>query len=72
VCEGFDYTGGAIRVVLAPRVGPDFLVVLFRTPKDALQLARVTHSTVRGNALLFLGPTSRSRVLRRLFAKIAP
>jgi hypothetical protein len=71
-CVGFDYAGGGIRAYLAPRTGPDFLVVLFRTPAEARAVADVVHAPARGNALLFLGPTHRAGRLRRVFAKIAP
>lgn len=38
-CSGLDYAGDGIVAYLAPRTGPTFEVILFRTRADATQIA---------------------------------
>ena len=68
-CVGLDYTGDGL-VYLAPRVGPRFQVIVFRTSSDAAQVARLVHGERRGNAVLYeLRPSTR---IRAIFEKILP
>lgn len=38
-CSGLDYAGDGIVASLAPRTGPTFEVIVFRTRADATQIA---------------------------------
>lgn len=70
VCRSLDYAGSGIVAFLAPRTRPQFELIVFRTPAEARQIARLVHGRRRGNAVLYqLQPAAQ---IRAIFDKIRP
>jgi hypothetical protein len=71
-CSGLDYAGDGIVAYLAPRTGPTFEVILFRTRADATQIASLfrpgerIQARRRGPLVLFTLRTAAH--LRRVLA----
>ena len=71
-CSGLDYAGGGIVAYLAPRTGPAFEVIVFRTRADATQIASLfrpggrIRARRRGPLVLFTIRTTAH--LRRVLA----
>jgi hypothetical protein len=74
-CTALEYSGVDITGFLAPRLGPDFELIVFRTPAEAQQLVlRASTFRRRSNVLLYTGRIRDKARLGRVlaaFAKIA-
>jgi hypothetical protein len=75
-CWGLDYAGGGIVASLAPRTGPTFELIVFRTRADATEIASLfrpggrIRARRRGPLVLFTMHTT-ARLRRVLGAFVA-